>query len=446
MRWVSQLLALVHLRTQRPCAPCAPKHRTQAPKYPSHPTSGAILSTVTSRFVRVLLVVLALAATVGLGYRIVEDEIEGARADDRFRELERAADTASTRSHDLRAALYAYVAAGQGADFWIPQAGALLEGLTNAVAELNDVAARASVTVDPPARDSLKTLAAAESRARRYVQSDQSRLASDVIFTEARDAIDAIAQQIATTRETAAANARAGHLMLQRQRAIAAGGALLIWLVVAILLVPTSHARAATVAEPASLAPSTPDLDLASMPVTRPPAEPVRPKPESLRPVPKVTHGPDMPAAAALCGDLARATSAEELSGLLERVARVLHASGVIVWMSDTYVLFPVASWGYDADVLARVGSIQVSAANLTAGAYRTGLLRTSGATGGSAAAVAAPLVGPSGSVGVLSGELTGVTDISENTAAVAAIFAAQLVTLVGAMPATDTSAQQANA
>lgn len=394
---------------------------------------------------RVLLVLLALAATVGLSYRVIDDEIAALRADDRFRELDRTADTASSRANELRAALYAYVAAGQGAEFWVPHAGALLEGLTASVGELNDVAARAGITVEAPSQDPLKTLAAAESRARRYVKSDQPRLASDVIFTEARDAIDALGEQIAATRDTAAATARASHLVLQRQRAIAAGGALLIWLVVAALLVPTDrggHAPGAVAASPAK--PAFEPLSGSSLSWS--PPEPAVVKPELLRPVAKVTHGPDVTAAATLCGDLARASSAEELSGLLERVARVLHATGVIVWMSDAYALYPAASWGYDADVLARVGSIPCTESNLTAAAYRTGSVRTSAAIGGSAAALAAPLVGPSGPVGVLSGELTGVTDISEHTAAVAAIFAAQLVTLVGAMPASDTSAQQANA
>jgi hypothetical protein len=148
----------------------------------------------------------------------------------------------------------------------------------------------------------------------------------------------------------------------------------------------------------------------------------------------------DLQAAAEICGELARVSDAEQLSTLLERSARVLNASGLIVWLGDGDVLFPVASWGYDARVLSRITSIPRDAANLTASAYRSSAARLSSADHASPAAFGVPLVGPSGPVGVLSGEVPGADRVSDDTTALAAIIAAQLVTLVGSMPPAGTA------
>jgi hypothetical protein len=388
-----------------------------------------------------MLVLLALAATIGLGYRAVQDQIAFSRASEQIRGLEHIADTGLTRASDLRAALYAYVAAGQGHDFWIGHAAALLEGLGTSVRELGEAAESAGLGLDAAPQEYLRIVKAAEARAKKYVRDDQTRLASDVVFTEAGHALDDLRLQIMATRDRASAMARASHSVLERQRAIFAAGALLIWLIVATLLVPIGQTERPSV-EAAREAPPAP---------VDPPGLP--PVPEAATPDPplalvEVDRGPDMAAAAALCGDFARAEDAHELEALLERAARVLDATGVIVWLADSAALYPAAAWGYDARLLSRVSSIPRDAVNLTAAAFRTGSLRTSAAAGNTPAALAAPLVGPRGPVGVLSGEIRGRV-VDNSTAAVAAIFAAQLVTLVGSMPPTDTTEaapRQANA
>src|SRR5687768_14036752 len=63
----------------------------------------------------------------------------------------------------------------------------------------------------------------------------------------------------------------------------------------------------------------------------------------------------DLSATAALSLDLARLADQRELPALLARVADVLGARGVIVWMGADSELFAVAAHGYDATVLSRI-------------------------------------------------------------------------------------------
>jgi hypothetical protein len=157
-----------------------------------------------------------------------------------------------------------------------------------------------------------------------------------------------------------------------------------------------------------------------------------------------------------VCTDLGRVSQSIEISALLQRAANVLNASGVVVWMASSAgrELYPAASAGYDDRLLARIGSIPRDAANVTAGALRDAAPRTSPALGSSAAALAVPLMTPLGPVGVFSAEIREVSEVDEARMAVAAIFAAQLATLLGSMatpaiqsePLQDNDAQPAKA
>jgi hypothetical protein len=146
--------------------------------------------------------------------------------------------------------------------------------------------------------------------------------------------------------------------------------------------------------------------------------------------------GADLAAAASVCTDLARVAQTNELSGLLERAAQVLDAAGVVVWMSsqDRSELFPAASAGYDDRILARIGSIPRGAANVTAAAFRDAAAKSTPGIGSSAAALAVPLLTPLGPAGVLSVELRDATEVDARRMALAAIFAAQLASLLGSM------------
>ena len=66
----------------------------------------------------------------------------------------------------------------------------------------------------------------------------------------------------------------------------------------------------------------------------------------------------NLPEAAELCGDLARVIDGRDVPGLLARAAKLLEASGVIVWMADSdgQQLHPTLTHGYSDKVLSRLG------------------------------------------------------------------------------------------
>ena len=82
-------------------------------------------------------------------------------------------------------------------------------------------------------------------------------------------------------------------------------------------------------------------------------------------------------------------------------------------------------------------------ATNLTASAYRTGLLQTVKADAISSGAIAVPLVASGGCVGVMAAEVKNGGEQQEDLLAAATIVAAQLATLVGP-PSARTKAEAA--
>ncbi len=131
--------------------------------------------------------------------------------------------------------------------------------------------------------------------------------------------------------------------------------------------------------------------------------------------------------------DLARVMDSRDVPALLERVARVLDAKGVIVWMVDGAggVLHPSLSHGYTEKVLNRLGTLEVDSDNVTSLAFRSVRPQImSGASPGAAGAVAVPLVTAAGCSGVLAAELRDSKPAPE-LLALTRIVAAQFATLI---------------
>jgi hypothetical protein len=133
-----------------------------------------------------------------------------------------------------------------------------------------------------------------------------------------------------------------------------------------------------------------------------------------------------------LCSSLARVQDTRELPGLLERIAKALDATGVIVWMPDgpQGTLRPVLAHGYASLALSRMGIINPAADNATATAYRTKSLVVVPADVVASGAIVAPLTSSEGCSGVMAVELRGGVDPMPQVKAVAAILAAQLATM----------------
>jgi hypothetical protein len=378
---------------------------------------------------RLAVVLATLAATAGLAYRAYQDEVALQGTAATARQTVDLADHAIATTGDLRAALHAYVAPGQASQFWLSRSGGLIEELQTSLAAL----ATSEGAEAPLAADSMTKLLAAEKRARAFVRDNQELLAADIIYNEGRDQLDAVRLQAAGARDRAVANGLARERSLRREQYILLAVILGAWLLCASVLVPAAAAAAAPAPIPESRAPEIDDI-----PMVVPPAPPpvVAPEPVVVK-MPPPPPVPRLPEAAQLCGELARVSDGAQIAPLLKRAADVLDATGLIVWVasSDGAALVPAASCGYDDRMIARVGSLPRDAENLTAAAFRDGARRTSAARAGAPAAIAVPLIGPSGPIGVLSGEIRHVERVGETPSALASIFAAQFATLVSSMP-----------
>jgi hypothetical protein len=276
-------------------------------------------------------------------------------------------------------------------------------------------------------------------RAREFTSQGQLTAASVMIFADgieltkrAADALGRAASSEQVQRDAAAA-------LIQRTEVQALAGAAGITVLGLLLLAPRSRrpseapavrAAAATTASRTMLG----DLD-EFRPAPRPAARAqalsaATPTPAPAKPKAAVNIG----SVATLCNDLARVGDPRGMPALLERAATVLDATGVIVWVADPdgRELAPILVHGYPPKLATRLGTIVRDASNLTASAYRTGLIQTVKADTISSGAIAVPLVASSGCVGVMAAEVKNGGEQQEDLLAAATIVAAQLATLVG--------------
>jgi len=155
-------------------------------------------------------------------------------------------------------------------------------------------------------------------------------------------------------------------------------------------------------------------------------------------PASPVGNVPLLKAAAELCTDFGRLTDSRDLTRLLSRVATVMDASGVVVWLGDHpgADLRPVFAHGYSDQALARMTATAIprAADNAVAAAYRSETLQVVlSRPGASNGAVVAPLLTPEGCIGAFTAELLAGRETSEAVQAIASLFAAQLTGVLAA-------------
>jgi hypothetical protein len=318
---------------------------------------------------------------------------------------------------DLRTGQPAYVAAGQGATFWMPKVTATSDALTTAVAELRRtaVSADARMSLEQAAR-SIAEFGEIDKRVRDYLKSSQQLMAADVIFTEGIEMVATAAGQIERARLAERQAADASQAQMRKNQAIALATAAAVAVLALLILALPKPAAAERVAANES-EPSADGIDL-----TRP--EP-RPTPPSM-----------MKAAADLATDVGRARDYSDLARLLERVAELIDASGIVVWVGSLTGadLKPVLAHGYTPQVVARMPTVPKSSNNAAAAAYRTGALQiVLSRPGGSTGAIVAPILTADGCIGAVSAEIRSGGETAEAVQAVAAIFAAQLANIIAA-------------
>jgi hypothetical protein len=372
-----------------------------------------------------LLLVICIGAIGGAAFHIWSSD-RAARADAAAgRRFTTTARDATTAVADLRAAQEAYVAAGQGEAFWFGRVTAIRAELDEQLADLkSNAAAPDAVAALDAAATALADFTQMDQRARDYTRSGQLTLASDMVFTDGLEltkrAGDALAA--AATAEEVARDAAAG--LAHRSQAAAAGTAAAIGILGLLLMLPLRARKDAVVATvPVSPARAT----LSGLDEFRPPPRPA----PARQPEPALVN---IGGIATLCNDLARISDTRALPSLLERATLLLNATGMIVWIADPdgRELAPILVHGYPPHLATRLGTLARDAENLTASAYRTALLQTVKADAVSSGAIAVPLVGSSGCVGVMAAEMKNGGEQQEHILAAATIVASQLATLVG--------------
>jgi hypothetical protein len=141
----------------------------------------------------------------------------------------------------------------------------------------------------------------------------------------------------------------------------------------------------------------------------------------------------DLLTVAHLCTEFARAENANELRGVLQEVARVLDASGLIVWVWDSQAsgLRPALVHGYSQKVIAQLPTVERDADNATAAGFRTGQVLAIPGNDHASGALVIPLLTPDGCAGVLAIELRHGGRQTSWTRAVATIFGAMFSQLL---------------
>jgi hypothetical protein len=415
------------------------------------------------------LLIVFLAAIGATSYLFWMSERDAGATRAAARSFDDSARAAIVSAHDLRAAQQAYVASGQGVDFWFTRTAAIQTELKRRIAALRSKATSStSVSAFEDALGVLQDFEQMDGRAREQVRARKLLPASDLVFADGLDLTQKIdtaiekgrvAESEAFDQELAAVNRRQGFSLV----AGAAAGLLIV-----LLLLPVRDRHA----EPVGSLASTRLEDRRGLARVRPlededwsPATPAMTVPQSVAPTPPtaVVEAPtplaiaapepvaapaappqlievpvplrvDVPEMARLCGDLARITDTRSLPGLLERTATLIDASGIVLWIADPdgRELAPIVTYGYPQQTVTRLGTIGRDAENATAAAFRTCLLQTVDADAVSGGALAAPLVTPSGCVGVMAAEVRDLGERDDVVLAAAGIVAAQLATLVG--------------
>lgn len=325
---------------------------------------------------------------------------------------------------DLRAAQAGYVAAGQGPDFWMTKVDELSTQLEQLLTERRRLAV---ADAQPPlgiALAQLQALGTSDSRARRYVGNDQRLLASDVVYVESLEILTRISTEITTAREIDwAASRQAAADVRLTQWAIAGGTVLFLIVLLGIGARPSGS--------PAIEAP----LSVAPAPDVRPAVEPI--VTQAPTPAPALTHLSD---AADVCVDIARLLDGRDLPAILTRAAGALDAKGLVLWVIDDAreTLRPTLAHGYSERTLQKLGTLSVTAENVTSVACRS--LQPQRVPG----AVAVPLIGASGCVGVLAAEISGPGNPA--SLPIARVIAAQLASVITPLPSASASGAQSAA
>ncbi|HEX2443667.1 MAG TPA: GAF domain-containing protein [Vicinamibacterales bacterium] len=391
--------------------------------------SLAILFTLATLAAAYLLVTTHLASRAGLAAHIVVDG-----------ELQ-ALDQSIA---ELRTNQQAYVSAGQGEGYWISRVSDRLAVLRAQLAAATErVRSTEARTQLAHALAKLEDFEQMDRRVREYARGGQRLLASDLIFADGLEMTQAAQTHVVRAQADERSAAWTALRASDRRQVLVVATTGAVALIVILLLMPTAGRAADAAAAESDEAGDRTSPDVLGLALNVPPAEPAPGASPAAAPEPiSITETAD------LCAELCRVHQPGQLPELVGRAARVLDAGGIIVWMADPdrRELLPTLTHGYSPAALARFGTIPRDADNATAAAFREAVVKTVAADGPAAGAIVAPLVTPSGCVGVMAAEVGDGREHDAATHALARIISAQLAALLGPPPAAARAPRAAEA
>jgi len=380
-------------------------------------------------WLRLVLVFAGVAALAVAGTFLWSSESQTRTSEASLRLAADAGRRALVDAADLRAAQQAYVVVGQSEDFWFARVDALSKDLDDVLTVFKShLSSPEALNAADTAATALQDFRQLDKRAREYAHAGQLPQASDVIFGDGFELTQKLTTALtqAVTAESVAHDAAAAAARRREATALAAGAGVAAFALLLLIPGASKPAGPAVVIAEAPAAPGRTHDDLGDFGAATWMASAPAPAPAE----PAI----DLKAVAAVCGDLARVTDTRAVPALLERMAGILDASGIVIWIADPdgRELSPILVYGYPPQMANRLGTIPRDAANVTAAAYRTALLQTVKGDTVSNGAVAAPLVGAGGCLGVMAVEMKNGGEQREPLLAAARILASQLSTLVG--------------
>ena len=388
-----------------------------------------------SRALRLTCGVLALIAIGAAAFLLNRSEQQIRQQTAALRGFDQQVRDASAALVDARVGQQAYVAAGQGVEFWFGKTASSLQTATDGLTALRQAAGASARTAIEEAATTVTEFSVIDKRARDYLKSGQQLMAGDVIFTEGTDAAATALRQIETARQAEHQAADVDMAVIRQEQALAAGAAAGFVFLVVLLLMPVPRARIAQPAADTSLSLRSSAVKEVAIPPA--PVPPPLPAPLTL----SHARGSVFRAATDVVTDFGRVRNLGELTHVLGRAAEVMDASGVMIWIGSATGddLRPALAHGYSKEMMARMPPVPRSADNAAAAAYRSGTLQmVASRPGGTSGAVVAPILSADGCIGALSAEIRSGGETSDTVQALASIFAAQLAGVLGTAPAAE--------
>ena len=453
---------------------------------------------------RATLVVLVVAGFAGAGYflYLTDRQVRGLAADRASFDHEMAG--LQSKLADLRATQPAYLVPGQDRHFWSEKMAALLkeaQAAALAVPQAHTLSNEAGQEIGTLA-EALASFARFDTRVRELLDAGQPLTAAGLVFGDSAQLLGAADKAALTASARQAATTDREVDQLRWRQAYVLAGAAGFALLVLLLLMPRTGQEAGpgdASASPAGAdlggATAGGDLNLAvtgdpdlgdgivsrARPAPRDASEPdARPQTAGgssqfsvgdlelgdgivSRAKPVATSRSEHPTSAgragasasagaslessglltqiaALCGELARVNTGDELQHVLTRAAALLDAAGIVLWMagpSPSDRLEPALSCGYAPQVLAKMGALPRDGENAVSSCVRGARMEVVPAVANGSGAIVVPLLTSAGCTGAMAIETRNRGEASEVVRSLATIIAAQIAAF---LPQTETN------